>query len=617
MPVAERPDAAHEPDLNNMPDTLLTDPDAGLQWEYDESQAAIDGSWIDPVLEKEHWADPLLDELIGWYSQSDSGDAGQLTLPLLRRITRELNQKLEQGNTALSLSDIDELLAGGVLPPHPLISTDPAGSPAPLVLVNRKLYWYRQWQDEQQLAGSLASVNVVPNSPPPLMPRFAAQDRHINDRQRQAITVALQQGLSIITGGPGTGKTFTLAHVVRKLLEQAPDLRIGLAAPTGKAAQRMQASIQQQFSDQPQLIERLPAMTVHRLLGLGNGAAPFYHQGRPLPYDLLVIDEASMLDLGLARHLLQAVVPGTRLILLGDAHQLTSVEAGTVLHDLVTAPTLQHQVVQLAESKRFSPERGIGQLAALMLEGQAQSTAQVQQLIKQNADELSFELLPPVTGRNPGQSRQQQQSVQQQEQMALTAIHEQLWRGYARYQELLQEGAGFSELMPAFDTFRILTATRDGRLGVHAINQALSRRLLQMSRRTAVNGWFHGRPVLITQNDYTLGLSNGDIGLCLRNDDGLFEVHFAQRELPIPVNRLPPAQLESAFALTIHKSQGSEFDRVALLLDEQAGSLLTRELVYTGLTRAKTHVSIYSQWETLMMGINRQTRRVSGLAEKL
>ena len=246
MPVAERPDAAHEPDLNNMPDTLLTDPDAGLQWEYDESQAAIDGSWIDPVLEKEHWADPLLDELIGWYSQADSGDAGQLTLPLLRRITRELNQKLEQGNTALSLSDIDELLAGGVLPPHPLISTDPAGSPAPLVLVNRKLYWYRQWQDEQQLAGSLASVNVVPNSPPPLMPRFAAQDRHINDRQRQAITVALQQGLSIITADelihlPPTETLHRLYHEEPVRVLEQENLRFGCTCSQA----RCEAALQQ------------------------------------------------------------------------------------------------------------------------------------------------------------------------------------------------------------------------------------------------------------------------------------------------------------------------------------------------------------------------------------
>lgn len=531
------------------------------------------------------WVQVLATQLLTLHPQTESQVQATLHGWILA-----LGDALARGDTCLKLNDNSLAISHAMV--HPLVVRSVAADqqPAPLVYDGHRLYFWRQWHEEYALARQLAKLLA----PQPAVMVSLAVDDPANAQQRAAIELAAQQPFSIITGGPGTGKTFTLVRIVRALQAAQPELRIALAAPTGKAAQRMQAVLSAEFAQAGVAMGNMQtAQTVHRLLGLG-GAAPRYHAKNHLPFDLIVIDEGSMLDLALASQLFAAIGAGTRLIILGDANQLAAVDAGAVLADLSEVIPLEPYRIELQESRRFDPQQGIGRLAAAVLNNNRVAIGHALADGGQVQHHLPNETQPEHT-------------------------YEQLWQGFAAYVEALQQKAMPAELFACFEQYRILCAQRSGLFGTQQVNHAMSRRL-QLAleiRKSRQQEWYHGRPVLVTRNDYGLRLSNGDIGLCLADEQGLWQLHFPHLSEPIAVTRIAQEQLDTAFALTIHKSQGSEFLRVAMVLDRKAGDLLSRELVYTALTRAKQQIDVWADREVLRYAVSRRTLRQTGLAEQL
>ena len=466
---------------------------------------------------------------------------------------------------------------------------------APLVLEDKRLYLYRYWWDEYRLAQAIKQLNRhIPSTLADADLQQLSVGTH--PQQAQAIKVALQSGFTLITGGPGTGKTFTLVRILIALLQQNSQLTVALAAPTGKAAARMQEALRQSLAQLPvaqQLLKALPqtAFTLHRLLGMGHGTQPKFNAQQPLPYDLIIVDEASMIDLRMASQLLTAISPNARLILLGDANQLAAVEAGAVLAELNKAQTLSQSRVHLTQSQRFGGQ--IGQLAEAVCRG---DTLTVTQLIEQSSDELNYAPLEQVE-----------------------SLAKKLFIGYQAFAQALKSKTDIVDLLKLFDDFRVLCAVREGSYGVNALNQRLSlllqKELVQNEDPLAV--WYHGRPVMVTQNDYSLDVFNGDIGITLEEEDG-FYVYFPARD--IPTKRVSAARLahsETALALTIHKSQGSEFKQVAVVLPKEESPILTRQLLYTGITRAKKQIQLWALKPILLKTIEQETKRASGLHLKV
>ncbi|HNC86105.1 MAG TPA: exodeoxyribonuclease V subunit alpha, partial [Agitococcus sp.] len=462
---------------------------------------------------------------------------------------------------------------------------------APLVLEDKRLYLYRYWWDEYRLAQAIKQLNRhIPSTLADVDLQQLSVGTH--PQQAQAIKVALQSGFTLITGGPGTGKTFTLVRILIALLQQNSQLTVALAAPTGKAAARMQEALRQSLAQLPvaqQLLKALPqtAFTLHRLLGMGHGTQPKFNAQQPLPYDLIIVDEASMIDLRMASQLLTAISPNARLILLGDANQLAAVEAGAVLAELNKAQTLSQSRVHLTQSQRFGGQ--IGQLAEAVCRG---DTLTVTQLIEQSSDELNYAPLEQVE-----------------------SLAKKLFIGYQAFAQALKSKTDIVDLLKLFDDFRVLCAVREGSYGVNALNQRLSlllqKELVQNEDPLAV--WYHGRPVMVTQNDYSLDVFNGDIGITLEEEDG-FYVYFPARDTP--TKRVSAARLahsETALALTIHKSQGSEFKQVAVVLPKEESPILTRQLLYTGITRAKKQIQLWALKPILLKTIEQETKRASGL----
>ena len=486
---------------------------------------------------------------------------------------------------------------------------------SPLVNVGQRLYLRRPYSAEQQILNSLQQRNAQPLPSPPqlsllLDALFPESQQHREaDLQRRACEVAAQGAFTLITGGPGTGKTTTVTRLLALLMRVAQDAgaalpRIKLAAPTGKAASRLTQSIGRSAQNLPagfsMDVTALQAVTLHSLLGVRSNPS---HQPRfLLEADIVIVDEASMVDLDMMARLFAAVPLTTRLVLLGDKDQLASVEAGAVLAQLCQSPALAARIVTLTYSHRFSTDSGIGLWAARVNAGDsaavrtlqqqltpwsAQSVAPVQALVVNSAADAA--LIACITqGWTPW--LQGLQPVDQ---------HQHCDDDQA--QQLLNELAGF----------QVLCALRSGPWGVEALNALLQRAL---GFGTAV--WFSGRPVMVTRNDYALKLMNGDVGLCLWRD-GLLRVVFKDSEGGL--RWIAPARLESVdsvFAMTVHKSQGSEFERVLLVLPDQPSPVLTRELLYTGITRAKQGLVLLApQPGVLADAVRRQVQRAGGLQQ--
>ncbi|HEB94843.1 MAG TPA: exodeoxyribonuclease V subunit alpha [Sedimenticola thiotaurini] len=502
---------------------------------------------------------------------------------------------------------------------HPLI-LDPAG----------RLYLYRYWAYESHLAEELVwragqpPEDIGPEHRSLLQQLFPAREGVKVDWQKLAAATALCRNLTVVSGGPGTGKTSTVVRILALLTARAPELRIALAAPTGKAAGRLEASVRMAREALPldrEQRQRIPgeASTLHRLLGAEWGGGGYrYHGGSQLPLDVLILDEASMVDVAMMAHLVEALPRRARLILLGDRFQLASVEAGAVLGDLcgdadgfshpfrerlraVTGekvpasprphpPPLADSVVYLRHSYRFSEASGVGRLAQAVRDGDAAA---------------SLTLLNAQDGPELGRL--------DDDRLLSGAV-----AGFRDYLSLVRGGEDPLRVFAAFDRFRVLAAMRRGRRGVEGLNHRLEQALLEAGLLQSREGWYQGRPVMVLQNDYGLRLYNGDIGIVLGGDGPGARVCFPDGEAGlrwIPPSRLPPH--ETAFVMTVHKSQGSEFDRVLLVLPQEDRPLLTRELIYTAVTRARERFQVCAPDAVWAAAVERRTRRSSGLREAL
>lgn len=541
------------------------------------------------------------------------------------QILQQLVEASLQGDSCIEVNPLQLEVLGDLA-----VSSEAATSQvAPCVYDQQGLALYRYWQLEQRLAEQICRLKRQ------TIQTLQAADYHdllSDEHQQNALKMVLQQGLSIITGGPGTGKTYTLARIIAALNQMIPDIRIAMAAPTGKAAQRMQEALQNSFNDPKLLASGLISdelrhqntQTLHRLLGMGNRQIPRFNQKQPLPYDVIVVDEASMLDLNLATALFEAVPDHCRLILLGDANQLASVDVGSVLADLQQVAALAENRVQLQTSRRFSGDAKIGQLARFIqaqqhqadvdtvlenLERQivAATALQPVALSKDMADLIQLEYLPP------------------QHETDISSAQQKLMYGFQGYIDALklyikadEPEQYIQQVIQRFDDYRILTAIRHGQLGIEQLNRHAEQWLNQQLRQIAVGDWYIGRPVMMTYNDYQLGISNGDIGICFkhRSQPQQFEVFFPSLNKWIAAHRLP-RNMQTAFALTIHKSQGSEFTHTAIVLDASAEKLLSQELIYTAVTRAKKVVSILADSKALLQALTTRTVRRSGLVQKI
>ncbi len=492
------------------------------------------------------------------------------------------------------------------------------GQTRPLILEGHHLYLYRYWRYEVQVANHLS---LLANQTCPLDLQAARQavnallPPHLNQEQRLAAVLPLLSPITLITGGPGTGKTTTVLRLLALLLHLYPQLRIVLTAPTGKAVARLAEALQAQQSQLPAaLAARLPLQqchTVHRLLGLSRYGTEARHDARtPLPWDVVLVDEASMLDLALTARLCQALAPTSRLILLGDPDQLASVEAGNILGDLTHAgvhygpqraawltqlletpipadagPGLSAVSVALRQSYRFDPQRGIGALAVALRQGDSATVL----------DLLGAGTWPELRWFDPAHLSWE---------AWLTAVIE-------AYRPIQQAADPASAYM-IYQKFRVLCAHRQGERGAEGLNQTLNQRLHTHRER-----WPRGQPLLMTANDYARQVYNGDIGLCWPDAEQRSRVYFPTAT---GLRDLLPTRLgahETAYALTVHKSQGSEFDTVALVLPDQSSPVLSRELFYTALTRARRQFWVWGSAERISEAIGRRLRRHSGLVQRL
>ncbi|ACX89126.1 exodeoxyribonuclease V subunit alpha [Pectobacterium parmentieri] len=512
--------------------------------------------------------------------------------------------------------------------------------PTPLVLQGEKLYLQRSWQSEGRVAQFIASERDTVSADEPairaVLDRLFPDAGEEIDWQKVAAAVALTRRIAIISGGPGTGKTTTVAKLLAALIElnTGEALRIQLAAPTGKAAARLTESLglalHRLAVDQTQR-EAFPqeATTLHRLLGAVTDSQRLrHHQENPLHLDVLIVDEASMVDLPMMANVIAALPAQARIIFLGDRDQLASVEAGAVLGDICrfaeagysrgrtqqlqrltgcmldgSGPegqtTVGDSICLLRRSYRFDPHSGIGQLALAVNGG---DEARVRVVLNGEFADITCSPL-----------------AEAEEYQVMLA---QCVEGYRDYLQLITVGAPPDAVLLAFQRYRQLCALREGPFGVAGLNQRIEQALHQSGliqrSRNPLNRWYPGRPVMIERNDAALGLFNGDIGIAMMGENRELRVFF-----PLPngetkdvtPSRLPPH--ETAYVMTVHKSQGSEFDHTALVLPNHYLPVLTRELVYTAITRARQRLSLYTDVRILCRAVKTPTQRYSGLEERI
>ncbi len=544
----------------------------------------------------------------------------------------------------------------------------------PLVLAGRDgsaplLYLRRYWDHERLVANHILSRTAVHAGSADTEVARGWLDRLFPTRsdaedcnwQKIACALALRGRFVVITGGPGTGKTYTAARLLALLFatsSNADQLRVALSAPTGKAAARLKQAIDGALVelkaqigaslDLDALVQRVgAARTLHSLLGARPDTRHFaYHAGQPLDVDVLIVDEASMVHLEMMSALLDALPPHARLILLGDKDQLASVEAGAVLGDLcrdarageysgetaeyvleiagetiptgyravADAPALAQQTTMLRQSRRFGGP--IGQLATAVNEGDASTAiALLRESVARDGDasEIAFQEGGPAA---------QVISLALQG-MGGSASYAAYAHELARWPLLAAAGdlnnvhpAWVKDVLSAFDRFRLLCAVRDGDWGVSGLNSAVEKALERSGHIRRAGEWYLGRPVMVTRNDSTLGVFNGDIGITLPGamEGHPLRVYFLQGDQLRSVGVTRLAHVETAFAMTVHKSQGSEFEHSAVVLSAAAGGILGRELVYTGITRARRTFTLLSEKPGLLeQAIARPTKRASGL----
>ena len=645
---------------------------------------ALDKAFVAFLHERDPQGDPLV--LLAAALTSHQLGHGHVCLDLF--------ETLKEPDFALSLPPEGDVQTGAMLLPSQLLEAldgeawckalqasslvEHAGQSSadavsrPLVLSERRLYLRRYWTYERRIDGALRQRLAVAEATPADLPvrlnglfGSPAQNAPV-DWQKLACALATRGAFSIVTGGPGTGKTTTVVRLLALLqapaVEAGTPLRIRLAAPTGKAAARLTESISVQVKSlevDDKVRQKIPSdvTTVHRLLGSRPGTRHFrHHAGNRLPLDVLVVDEASMIDLEMMANLLDALPAHARLVLLGDKDQLASVEAGAVLGDLCrdaeagwyTAQTrswleqvsgenlsasdlqqdldgthpLAQQVVMLRHSRRFGEGSGIGQLSRLVNQ-QLPREARALLAAGNHADLFAL----PLKG-------EQDRAF---ERLALEGRGTEA-KGYRHYIERLREqrpdtrsglenprwAAWAGHVLQAFEAFQVLCAVRKGPWGVEGLNERITRALFARKLIDGDQQWYEGRPVLMTRNDYGLGLMNGDIGIALMLPEGegqarrhVLRVAFARNDGQGGIRFVLPSRLndvETVYAMTVHKSQGSEFSHTALVLPEALNPVLTKELIYTGITRAKHWFSLVEPRAGVFEeAVQRKVKRLSGL----
>ncbi|MEO2279244.1 exodeoxyribonuclease V subunit alpha [Pseudoalteromonas pernae] len=520
------------------------------------------------------------------------------------------------------------------------------GNENPVRLVDNRLYLARYDDYEANLATRFTALTRAPlqiddDKLTALLQHYfdvVPEQAKQPNWQKVACATAATHKFSVITGGPGTGKTTTVTRllaILQSLYANAP-LHIELVAPTGKAAARLSESIISAKQSLPQtaaeILALIPeqAQTLHRLLGTIPYTNKFkHHANNPVHADLVVVDEASMIDISLMAKLVDALAPHTRLVLLGDKDQLSSVDTGNIMADLCSqcelgdlphysdawahrlhalcsenryhsgqhnSYVLRDNVAFLQHSYRFAGGSGIGRIAFAVNRGE---NAQVQALLNEQLDDVSYFNL---------------------DEGFYTALIDRAAQQYKHYLELVNQGEDALAVHQAFAQYQLLGALRDGPFGVTQLNQRIEYRLSQLGLIDIANKFYVGMPIMVTQNDYQLRLFNGDIGIIMADEQGALKAMFVGSEGDVRAfypGRLP--QFDKVYAMTIHKSQGSEFAHTAMVLPPlgRGGHNLNRQLVYTGITRAKKHIEIICDWRTLNYAIGQPISRASGLYERL
>jgi exodeoxyribonuclease V alpha subunit len=521
-----------------------------------------------------------------------------------------------------------------------------AGEKKPLILSGQSLYLNKYHQAEETVANFITSLGSTRKVNCSLAERlnvlFALAEGTAAltpDWQKVAAFMALRTNFCVISGGPGTGKTTTVGKILALLLEQNPELKVDLVAPTGKAADRLGESITQTKVDisarvDEEILTGIPetASTIHRYLSYHGGSKGFrFNVRNKTKTDLLLIDESSMVDLPLFRHLLSALKKDCRVILLGDKDQLTAVETGNVLGDLTASENintfsedfcqeyaaicgapfnyqssvenrLNDTVVKLEHSYRFQAEQGVGQLAYLINRTDSTTKASEYKDLFSSYEDIALYDVPAKISFQTDSGFQNIKMNQffSEYKTALIDYH--------------KDAAGPAEILDLLKNFRILSATRSGSLGSENLNELISKEFFYKNDHSL----YHGRCVMIKKNNKSLEIYNGDVGVILHSAGKSPMVYFpgannTMREFSPTI--LP--EFETAFAMTIHKSQGSEYRDVILMLSPRGKGLMTKELIYTGATRAKESVGIYTKFEELLEACRLRTKRYSGLANRL
>ena len=536
----------------------------------------------------------------------------------------------------------------------PLVSPGPGNSP--LVVISGLLYLRRYWEYTQTIARHiLKRLSHELPIPADLESRLDALFEPLRSAGEKAKTkvhwqsvaaaVAAKGSFSVISGGPGTGKTTTVIHLLALIqqmgLEAGHKLRIRMATPTGKAAARLTESLIQAMETLPEnMRETLPreVTTLHRLLGSRPNTRHFsHHHHNPLHVDLLVVDEASMIDLEIMAALLSALPDNARLVLLGDKDQLASVEAGAVLGDICqygdranygpetilwirkhtgynlqasegNGTPLDQRITLLRENHRFGDTSGIGALSRAVNEGNPEGVEDIWN--------MGFKDIRRLPVNNPDDE----------------SLAHLILDGYRPYLDRVRSGPGKGSeniwlrgVIDDFSTFQLLSPLRKGPWGVKGLNEKTAEILFQEDLINAREGWYPGRPVMIIRNDYNLGLMNGDTGIVLPvSDDNSIDRSTLKAVFPLAdgsLKKVTPSRLnhvETAYALTVHKSQGSEFDHTALVLPDHMTPVLTRELLYTAITRSRAWFTLVgARHELLAEAVRRRTYRASGLGKLL
>ncbi|WMY95476.1 MAG: exodeoxyribonuclease V subunit alpha [Arsenophonus sp.] len=506
----------------------------------------------------------------------------------------------------------------------------------PLVLSNNKLYFQRMWFDEGLVADffSQDTLEIVDEVQIAKILNVLFLPSKIYNWQKIAIAVALTSRIAIISGGPGTGKTATVACLLAALIKLShKKLIIQLAAPTGKAAFRVNEMLantllQLDLSSQEYGLMPKRATTIHRLLGAQQNTQLLrYHKNNPLLLDVLIIDEASMINMSMMARLIEALPQKARVIFLGDKDQLSSVEAGAVLSDLCSFTKLGYsckkvkqlmritgydlskftsdhkskvkdKICFLKKSYRFHSKSSIAQLATAVNQ---ENIITVQKLLRESSKDIIFNSIKTSVQYN---------------QLIFDTVN-----FYHNYFNMIKTNLEHKDIFSAFNNYRLLSALRDGPYGVIGLNNKLEEILDRLGIiRLLNNTWknYEGRPIMITKNDPSLELFNGDIGIILRDNKEDLKAYF---QLPNGlVKKISPNRLshyETAFVMTVHKSQGSEFEHVALILPPDFVSIVNKKLIYTAITRAKKRITIYADKNVFIESIKIADKRRSGLSERL